>query len=140
MVIRNLTPAERQSLQVEKDANGACLVAVARLQHFGDSASSACAGSMLPSNDREFIARVGVDGRFSYIDPRYLNSFSSPILSSLYSSSPPSFITILFYFILFFSVSNILGYLPQDLIGHNSYDYFHPDDMQKMIQLHHEGT
>lgn len=104
--IRNLTPAERQSLQVEKDANGACLVAVARLQHFGDSTSSACASSMLPSNDREFIARVGVDGRFSYIDPR---------------------------------VSNILGYLPQDLIGHNSYDYFHPDDMQKMIQLHHEA-
>uniref|UniRef100_A0A1X7TVM0 Uncharacterized protein n=1 Tax=Amphimedon queenslandica TaxID=400682 RepID=A0A1X7TVM0_AMPQE len=106
LACRNLTLAERQSLQVEKDANGACLVAVARLQHFGDSTSSACASSMLPSNDREFIARVGVDGRFSYIDPR---------------------------------VSNILGYLPQDLIGHNSYDYFHPDDMQKMIQLHHEA-
>ena len=91
MVIRNLTPAERQSLQVEKDANGACLVAVARLQHFGDSTSSACASSMLPSNDREFIARVGVDGRFSYIDPRYLNfvtlllfSFTSPPLSLFY--------------------------------------------------------
>ena len=38
-----------------------------------------------------------------------------------------------------YRVSNILGYLPQDLVGHNSYDYFHPDDMQKMIQLHHEG-
>ena len=39
----------------------------------------------------------------------------------------------------FYSVANILGYLPQDLTGQNSYDYFHPDDIQKMVQLHHES-
>jgi aryl hydrocarbon receptor nuclear translocator len=97
-----LTPAERQSLQVEKDFAGACLVAVARLQHFGSNLPQAT----LSSDEKEFIARVGTDGRFTYVDPR---------------------------------VSSILGYLPQDLIGHNSYDYYHPDDVQKMVQLHHEA-
>ena len=36
-------------------------------------------------------------------------------------------------------VSGILGYLPQDLIGQVSYEYFHPEDIQKMVQLHNDG-
>ena len=62
----NLTTAEKQSLQVEESSIGACLVAVARLQHFGDT-------PLKPSVDtveNEFVARVGVDGRFTYVDPR----------------------------------------------------------------------
>ncbi len=38
------------------------------------------------------------------------------------------------------SVTNVLGYLPQDLIGQISYEYFHRDDMSKMVHLHHEGN
>ena len=36
-------------------------------------------------------------------------------------------------------VVGVLGYLPQDLIGQVSYEYYHPDDIQKMVQLHHDG-
>ena len=39
---------------------------VARLQSFGDVTKK---GSM-PTSDKEFISRVGIDGRFSYVDPR----------------------------------------------------------------------
>ncbi len=63
---RNLTTAEKQALRLEDSSVGACLVAVARLQHFGDS-------GLKPSMDtveNEFVARVGVDGRFTYVDPR----------------------------------------------------------------------
>ena len=38
-----------------------------------------------------------------------------------------------------FRVAGVLGYLPQDLIGQVSYEYYHPEDIQKMVQLHHEG-
>ena len=33
----------------------------------------------------------------------------------------------------------MLGYLPQDLIGQMCYEYFHPDDIRKMVELFHEG-
>ena len=33
----------------------------------------------------------------------------------------------------------MLGYLPQDLIGQISYEYYHPEDIQKMVHLHHDG-
>ena len=36
-------------------------------------------------------------------------------------------------------VVGVLGYLPQDLIGQVSYEYYHPDNIQKMVQLHHDG-
>ena len=36
-------------------------------------------------------------------------------------------------------VAGVLGYLPQDLVGQVSYEYYHPEDIQKMVQLHHEG-
>lgn len=100
--IRNLTPAERQSLRVEKEETGACLVAVARLQHFGETAPR----HAMSSNDKEFVTRVGTDGRFTYVDQR---------------------------------ITNVLGYLPQDLTGQVSYEYFHHEDMQKMVHLHHEA-
>lgn len=64
---RNLTNAERQTLRVEESSSGACLVAVARLQHFGESVPRAT----METNENEFVARVGVDGRFTYVDPRY---------------------------------------------------------------------
>ena len=65
LVDRNLTPAERQSLQVKEEI-GPCLVVVARLQHFGDSTPRKAASS--PEN--EFVSRIGTDGRFTYVDPR----------------------------------------------------------------------
>ena len=63
---RDLTPAERQTLEVDKEETGACLVAVARLQHFGDSTPR----SAMSAPENEFVARVGTDGRFTYVDPR----------------------------------------------------------------------
>ena len=33
----------------------------------------------------------------------------------------------------------MLEYLPQDLVGQVSYEYYHPEDIQKMVQLHHDG-
>ena len=33
----------------------------------------------------------------------------------------------------------MLGYLPQDLIGQMCYEYFHPDDIRKMVELFHEA-
>lgn len=42
-------------------------MAVARLQHFGESVPRAT----METNENEFVARVGVDGRFTYVDPRY---------------------------------------------------------------------
>ena len=37
-------------------------------------------------------------------------------------------------------VTAVLGYLPQDLIGQMCYEYFHPDDIRKMVELFHEGA
>ena len=65
-VCRNLTGAEKQALHVEEAATGACLVAVARLQHFGDNVQR----PKLDASDNMFVARIGVDGRFTYVDPR----------------------------------------------------------------------
>lgn len=68
---RNLTSSERRSLHVEDSAKGTCLVAVARLQHFGDDGPKVA----MESNENEFVTRVAVDGRFSYVDPRYLSMY-----------------------------------------------------------------
>ena len=87
---------------MEEGSSGACLIAVARLQHFGDGSPH----STMEASENEFVARVGVDGRYTYVDPR---------------------------------VVGVLGYLPQDLIGQVSYEYYHPEDIQKMVQLHHDG-
>ena len=87
---------------MEEGSSGACLIAVARLQHFGDGSPR----STMEASENEFLARVGVDGRHTYVDPR---------------------------------VVGVLGYLPQDLIGQVSCEYYHPDDIQKMVQLHHDG-
>ena len=62
----NLTNAEKQALRVEEGSVGACLVAVARLQHFGDNVQK----NSLDTVENEFVARVGVDGTFTYVDPR----------------------------------------------------------------------
>lgn len=100
--IRNLTSSERQAMKVDDSVVGPCLVTVARLQNFGVPAPK----TVMPATDNEFVSRVSVDGRITYVDPR---------------------------------VSGVLGYLPQDLIGQTSYEYYHPDDIQKMVQLHHEA-
>ena len=42
-------------------------------------------------------------------------------------------------FVNHYRVAGVLGYLPQDLIGQMSYEYYHPDDIQKMVHLHHDG-
>ena len=63
---RNLTGAERQSLKVDESSTGTCLVAVARLQHFGEGGPK----PSLESSENEFVTRVAMDGRFTYVDPR----------------------------------------------------------------------
>lgn len=63
---RNLTTTEKQALRVDESSMGACLVAVARLQHFGDNVQR----PKMDASENEFVARVGVDGRFTYVDPR----------------------------------------------------------------------
>ena len=99
---RNLTSTEQQALKMEEGSSGACLIAVARLQHFGDGSPR----TTMEASENEFVARVGTDGRYTYVDPR---------------------------------VVGVLGYLPQDLIGQVSYEYYHPEDIQKMVQLQHDG-
>ena len=42
-------------------------MAVARLQHFGETAPR----HAMSSSDKEFVTRVGTDGRFTYVDQRY---------------------------------------------------------------------
>ena len=64
---RNLTSVERQSLRLEEGSTGACLFAVARLQQFGDGVGPQLS---MQTNENEFVSRVGVDGRFTYVDPR----------------------------------------------------------------------
>ena len=61
-----MTSAEKQALHVEEASAGACLVAVARLQHFGDNVQR----PKLDTSENMFVARIGVDGRFTYVDPR----------------------------------------------------------------------
>ena len=100
--LRHLTTSEQHALKMEEGSSGACLIAVARLQHFGDGSPRAT----MEASENEFVARVGTDGRYTYVDPR---------------------------------VVGVLGYLPQDLIGQVSYEYYHPEDIQKMVQLHHDG-
>ncbi|CAI7992052.1 Aryl hydrocarbon receptor nuclear translocator homolog [Geodia barretti] len=100
--ICHLTTTEQQALKMEEGSSGACLIAVARLQHFGDGTPRAA----MDASENEFVARIGTDGRFTYVDPR---------------------------------VVGVLGYLPQDLIGQVSYEYYHPEDIQKMVQLHHDA-
>ena len=46
---------------------------------------------------------------------------------------------LIFFIHTFFRVAGVLGYLPQDLIGQISYEYYHPEDIQKMVHLHHDG-
>jgi PAS domain S-box-containing protein len=36
------------------------------------------------------------------------------------------------------SVERILGYTPNELIGHNPYNYFHPDDIENIIKKSHQ--
>lgn len=73
---RNLTSAEKQALHVEEASMGSCLVAVARLQHFGDTVQR----PKLDTSENMFVGRIGVDGRFTYVDPRYVRAaaFSRP--------------------------------------------------------------
>ena len=67
LLYRNLTSVERQSLRLEEGLTGACLFVVARLQQFGEGVGPQL---NMQSNENEFVSRVGVDGRFTYIDPR----------------------------------------------------------------------
>ena len=66
-LFRNLTSVERQSLRLEEGSTGACLFTVARLQQFGDGMGPQL---NMQANENEFVSRVGVDGRFTYVDPR----------------------------------------------------------------------
>nr|QHX41463.1 aryl hydrocarbon receptor nuclear translocator [Halisarca dujardinii] len=102
--IRKLTSEENEALMLGEGELSQCLVAMARLQPFGSNDGEG--GPPQEPSDSEFVARVSLDGRFSYMDHR---------------------------------VSAVLGYLPQDLIGQMCYEYFHPDDIRKMVELFHEA-
>ena len=41
--------------------------------------------------------------------------------------------------LLLYRVVSVLGYVPQDLVGEVSYQYYHPDDLHRMVQLHQNG-
>jgi PAS domain S-box-containing protein len=102
--IRKLTAEENEALMLGEGEMSQCLVAMARLQPFGSNDGEG--GPPQEPSDSEFVARVSLDGRFSYMDHR---------------------------------VNAVLGYLPQDLIGQMCYEYFHPDDIRKMVELFHEA-
>lgn len=66
--IRALTSSEKISLNVEEEGTTQCLVAIARLQPFSRQAEPE--GAIVDNSDTEFVARVGLDGKFTYIDHR----------------------------------------------------------------------
>lgn len=65
---RALTSSEKISLNVEEEGTTQCLVAIARLQPFSRQAEPE--GAIVDNSDTEFVARVGLDGKFTYIDHR----------------------------------------------------------------------
>ena len=66
---RALTSSEKISMNVEEEGTTQCLVAIARLQPFSRQAEPE--GAVVDGNaDTEFVARVGLDGKFTYIDHR----------------------------------------------------------------------
>lgn len=68
-VCRALTSSEKITLNVDEEGATQCLVAIARLQPFSRQTEPEAA--VVDSNDSEFVARVGLDGKFTYIDHRY---------------------------------------------------------------------
>ena len=68
-----MTSSEKISLNVEEEGTTQCLVAIARLQPFSRQAEPE--GAVVDGNaDTEFVARVGLDGKFTYIDHRSVGS------------------------------------------------------------------
>ena len=63
-----MTSSEKISLDVEEEGATQCLVAIARLQPF--SRQTEPKDAVPDTNDTEFVARVGLDGKFTYIDHR----------------------------------------------------------------------
>ena len=58
---------------MEEEGTTQCLVAIARLQPFSRQAEPE--GAVVDGNtDTEFVARVGLDGKFTYIDHRSVGS------------------------------------------------------------------
>ena len=51
---------------MEEGSSGTCHITVTRLQHFRDGSPR----STMEASENEFVARVGVDGRYTYVDPR----------------------------------------------------------------------
>lgn len=39
-----------------------------------------------------------------------------------------------------FRVSDVLGYKPQELLNEVCYDFFHPDDLEHMMESYQQGT
>ena len=68
LFLRALTSSEKISLSVEEEGTTQCLVAIARLQPF--SRQTEPKDAVPDTNDTEFVARVGLDGKFTYIDHR----------------------------------------------------------------------
>lgn len=46
----------------------------------------------------------------------------------------------LFLVIVSFRVSDVLGYKPQELLNEVCYDFFHPDDLEHMMESYQQGT
>lgn len=69
MLSRALTSSEKISLNIEEEGTTQCLVVIARLQPFSRQAEPEGV-TTTNTNDTEFVARVGLDGKFTYIDHR----------------------------------------------------------------------
>ena len=69
VIFRKLTQEENEALMLGEGEMSQCLVAMARLQPFGSGDGEG--GPPQEPSDSEFVARVSLDGRFSYMDHRY---------------------------------------------------------------------
>ena len=49
------------------------------------------------------------------------------------------FVLYVYIYVYTYRISVVLGYQPQQLLGQVCYEYFHPEDIKKMVELLHTG-
>lgn len=111
----------------ESDADGeacnlSCLVAIGRVQ--APVVASASTSQRLKLRTIEFVSKHAIDGKFLFVDQRWVG-----IQFLLLSID-------LFFFSSFFlrSATQVLGFLPQELIGTSMYEYYHPSDIPHLAE------
>jgi aryl hydrocarbon receptor nuclear translocator-like protein 1 len=109
----------------ESTNNGSCLVAVGRIINNLGSASILSDLVKPPC----FTSKHTIDGKFLSVDQRYRNrvSRSSVLLVLVIRLSTT---------IKRCRVTYIVGYLPQELLGTSMYEYFHQDDISRLVDIH----